>query len=520
MSAVSVPPLIRCFGIRAPNSKALNGIYEFQGVIDSRPCYHQTGVSNGNHIWFAEHTPEGSMWVITPKEAGVGGDVEGVVAKCASTSWWPWDTEGWKVCGKHRRFTSAPGMGFQMILPAAELCLSLRLPLLDRRAEGGVAQVRFRGSHAIHGRPAYSEVGGDLRLFWMPKMSRWLLAAIGDAGIKHIVARSRADDGSTWSSMWPWEHQLWDMPTAFTIGLSDGDATWVPADGRVAVELASPPVTISGDPAKVPRSLVGLYEPRGMAHGRTYYVQRLEDISLENSVGPKCLWFAEDRGQWVLTDPINLGTSTEVLARIASRAWWPWEAHIGGNTSPAALGAAQFACLPEWHGGATILASARAAWEAAEASGAFHAAKDMAVSMVAPKSFVMKANRMSTHPFLGDYDYAGLLSSRPFFVQRPKEAGMEATASAHRDTFKTSSVSQIGQSATQPNDHRYVVWYVEELEQWVVTEDFRFLDFITVDAKVTDTCWFPWEAPTGWEISDGAGAFCVDPHLRAELPAE
>lgn len=63
---------------------------------------------------------------------------------------------------------------------------------------------------------------------------RWLLAAIGDAGIKHIVARSRADDGSTWSSMWPWEHQLWDMPTAFTIGLSDGDATWVPADGRVA----------------------------------------------------------------------------------------------------------------------------------------------------------------------------------------------------------------------------------------------------------------------------------------------
>lgn len=121
---------------------------------------------------FAEHTPEGSMWVITPKEAGVGGDVEGVVAKCASTSWWPWDTEGWKVCGKHRRFTSAPGMGFQMILPAAELCLSLRLPLLDRRAEGGVAQVRFRGSHAIHGRPAYSEVGGDLRLFWMPKMSR------------------------------------------------------------------------------------------------------------------------------------------------------------------------------------------------------------------------------------------------------------------------------------------------------------------------------------------------------------
>jgi len=342
-----------------------------------------------------------------------------------------------------------------------------------------------------------------LRLFWMPKMSRWLIATVRSpddgGGIATITARSMPDDGSTWASMLPWEARAWEMPSCPTLGMEDGDALWQAAGRRLHMEMRSPPLQLTGDRADVPESLIGLYEPKGMFHSRVYYVQRLEDISLENSVGPKCLWFAEDRGQWVLTDPTCLGNSQEVLARVNSRAWWPWEAHLGGSTSPATLGAAPFACLPVWFGGATVLAGSRMSWEVAEHSGAFHKAKDMMVSLVCAQKIMVKAAERATHPFLGTYERKGLVSSRPFYMQIVPEAGADEA----EDPAEAEAALQ-----------QFVLWFSDELEQWLITEDFRFLDGATVDARASDTAWFPWEVTAKWEVSDSRGGFCQDPFLN------
>lgn len=338
----------------------------------------------------------------------------------------------------------------------------------------------------------------------MPKMARWLLAIVDQegGGVQSVAARSLPDDGSSWSSLWPWQAHGWEMPTVVTTGLLDGLATWVPADGRVSIQLASPPVTIAGDPTEVPLPLCGLYEPRGMVHGRVYYVQHLEDISLENSVGPKCLWYAEDRGQWVLTDPTGLGTSATVLARVKSRAWWPWEAHLSSTTSPASLGAAPFATLPVWFGGAAVLASARAGWEVADAGGAgtFHKARDMAVTMVCNHQVMVQSSRTASHPFLGTYDHKGLLASRPFFLQVSKLPAADSDSAAEL------------QAPTSMSGERFVLWFADELDQWVITEDFRLLDCVTVDARAADTAWMPWNV-FGWEVPD------TEPNLRVEALA-
>jgi len=128
----------------------------------------------------------------------------------------------------------------------------------------------------------------------------------------------------------------------------------------------------------------------------------------------------------------------------------------------------------------------KASWEVGEPSGAFHSARDMAVNLVCIRRLVVKAHAMAMHPFLGTYDFAGLLSSRPFFLQRTQE------------------------------DQRFAVWYAEEPEQWVITEDFRLLDCITVDARVSDTAWFPWDVGSPWQISDRVGGFCPDAALQVE----
>jgi len=247
-----------------------------------------------------------------------------------------------------------------------------------------------------------------------------------------------------------------------------------------------------------------------MANGRVYYVLVPEESSLGKSTGPMCLWFAEDRGQWVLTDPTRLGDSREVLARIAARGWWPWELHLGGNTSPASMGSAPFACLPEWHGGGAILASARPGWEVADpapARGTFHKSKTMRVDLLAPKVLRVKGAKGASHPFLGTYELKDVLSARPFYMQ--------SVAKVEADP----NIMQLSDMPVVP-PKCYVLWYAEDLDQWVITEDFRLLDYTTVNARVADNAWFPSEAERRWEVPDGSGDFCVDPSLVVERMQE
>lgn len=543
-----MPPLIRCHGIRNPAAQALNGIYEFQGVVDGRACYHQTGVSSGNNLWYSEHADDGPMWLITPKDRHVGHDFSSAIAHCQGQARWPWETQGWAVCGKAGRFAPAPHMRFDLVMPTAELHVHAELPLL----EGALAPSApsFRRAGEVNGRPAYRQAGlacatggtkGVLRLFWMPRMGRWLLAYVKDGrpdtggGIQSIAARSLPDSGGTWGSLWPWEATGWEMPTQVTYGLVDADAKWQPADGLVNISLASPLVTISGDIGEVPRSMVGLYEPRGMAYGRVYYVQRLE-LGLESSVGPKCLWFAEDRGQWVITDPIRLGDSRIVMARIACRAWWPWEAHLSGTTSPASIGSVPFATLPVWHGGAAVLASGRVCWEVADKEGTFHQARDMAVTMVFHKRCTIEAAPRAKHYFVGDYEYQGLLSGRPYFLQDPRVVEVEFDPLLEDEGERTPDSHLESDGAAAANMMpRYALWYADDVEQWVITEHFRLLDSLTVDARAADSAWFPWDVASGWEISvsdvknddggedgsvpeggGGGGCFISEPFLRVQ----
>lgn len=481
---MAVPPYIECKGVRIPAAKAVNGIYEFRGVNNGRASYRQTGVSSGNFLWYAEEALEGPHWVITTKMVEPGRAPEHVIARSNSLARWPWEIDVWQVCSKVGMFKSAPTMCFEIVVPLAELLVQMSAP----GGSGEVVVERYRGAGSIAGRPSFRKVGGPdcVRLFFMPNKRQWMIATVNESGggILTQHARSVPDADVTWSSLWPWaiEAGNWEAPSNVTSGLDDGDAVWF-LDKNIQVRLSSPHVRVSG-------SLLfnGIYEAKGMAHGRVFYVQVHEDARLEVA-GPQCLWFAEERAQWVITGPHQLGNANVVRARIQSRAWWPWEATLGGCTSPAALGSAPFAAAPVWMGGAAMLASSCSPWEElVEVDGKLQESKTMKVEAIFERELSFKAHENSRHPFLGEYKCAGLLSSRPFFIQ------IQAPGKRQRSAL----------------------WYAEEVNMWVITADFRILDCMAADARCNDTCWFPWESSSRWEVTDGAAGFCTDPTLHIE----
>jgi hypothetical protein len=88
---------------------------------------------------------------------------------------------------------------------------------------------------------------------------------------------------------------------------------------------------------------------------------------------------------------------------------------------------------------------------------------------------------------LGEYDYTGMISSRPFFSQR-----------------KSNSY------------YRYVVWYSEIVDHWVITQDFKLLDHRSADARAPDSGWFPWEVCSPWEVSDTESGWVADVALKIQ----
>jgi len=526
---MSVPPYIICRGIRTPNAKALNGIYEFTGALDGRPVYHQCGISGGSYLWFTDDCDEGPMWVVTPKEKGVGRAPQGVIARSQHLARWPWEVEEWNVCGRDQTFVKQPTMHYSLPNPAPEVLVTL--PAGRPGTFAGAVTAKYQAGGFVNNRPAFLNVDdvapsgvpegcgpGCLRLFWMPRAMRWMIGLVQEGGgVQCLIARSVPDDGASWGSIWPWEaeNKNWEVPNDVTQGLEDGEAKWFLEDS-VHVKLSSPGVVVSceddaergGD-----GGLQGSYDPKGMVNGRVFYMQRLKDNQMANLIGAKCVWFAEDRGQWVITPANLLGDSRVVLARISSRAWWPWEAHLAGTTSPHSMGATPFACLPPWHGGTNVLASGRADWEVADETGALQPAPNTMVELDPDSRCLgVKAAEGAKYPWLGVYVRAGMLSSRPFFLQSHEEPTKKKKASAK----KNNSQPQRTRVWHPPTVARYAIWYVEDTEQWVITEDFRLLDGLTVDARVNSSAWYPWEAVASWEVMDGLGGFVVDQLLRVE----
>lgn len=478
---MAVPPHIECSGIRSPAAKPLNGIYEYYCVAGDRPCYRQVGVSSGNFLWYAEDTKEGPMWVVTPKDQGAIGDSpQKVVARSFCMARWPWEVDGWTTVGGGGVFVDAPRMSFSYVVPAAELLLHRSDP-----ATGVVVTERFRRAGHTSGRVSFRQVGDfSKRLFYMPGLRQWLLAIAKEGeGIDSVLARSVALDEVSWASLWPWsvEAHGWETPSCKTTGLiSTAEILWG-VDRNFDVRLASPVVCITGT-----LILDGVYDPRGMINGRVLYLRRIDATDV-HAQGPVCLWFAEDRGQWVMTGPDQLGDSRVVRARINSRAWWPWEAQHGGTTSPEALGSAAFAAAPPWQGGAAMLASSRGDWEEL-VEGGLRPAPAMVVEALFPKCLRVSGAPASQQAFLGMYEYEGIISSRPYFVRRRE-----------KDSY-----------------YGYALWYAADCDHWVITADFRFMESSSTEARVEDSAFLPWEVDAHWQVSDSSGGFCADWILRAE----
>ncbi|CAJ1418590.1 unnamed protein product [Effrenium voratum] len=146
---MSVPPLIRCHGVRSPHAKAINGIYEYMGAHSGRPCYRQTGVSSGNFVWYCQDALEGAMWVVTHQEARPGEAPESAVARAPHLGRWPWEVEGWQVCSRNDVFLDQPKMGFSLVLPAAELIV--QAPAMD----ASPSACGFRRAGFVHGKVAF-----------------------------------------------------------------------------------------------------------------------------------------------------------------------------------------------------------------------------------------------------------------------------------------------------------------------------------------------------------------------------
>lgn len=450
------------------------------------------------------------MWVVTPpggRDVPIDA-VTGAVARSSSLAREPWEVPagGWTVCGAKKAFRQEKTMRFILVFPAADLLVELPANIGGGRSlgpESDAVLATYRCSGMVNGRPSFIStqhaVFGRLRLFFLPIMGRWVLAAIREdgTGIETVVARSIPDDHSTWVSQWPWavHRDGWERATAKTIGLSEGDASFT-LDRRISVRLSSPDVTIHG--ASDPR-LGGTFEACGMANDRVYYKRILEHSKHEHG-GLMCIWFAEDRGQWVISPPERLGNSRLVIARISSRAWWPWEAHIGGTTSPVCLGSAPFSASPPWQGGVKLLGASCRRWEVANDSGGFTEDRGMSVKAMFEPRLRLTAGAEAVYPFLGAYEISGLLSSRPFYRQVPGSLPPAA------------SLQAIVAEKVPPN---FVLWYSEEHLRWVVSAEFRFMDHHSAEARVDDSTWVPSDTTAVWEVPDSVGGFASDPFLSA-----
>merc|ERR1719215_1143788 len=129
-----------------------------------------------------------------------------------------------------------------------------------------------------------------------------------------------------------------------------------------------------------------------------------------------------------------------------------------------------------------------------EVDGTLTKAPNLTIQMIFDRELQVRGSATSQQAFLGRYEYVGLISSRPYYLQR-----VSATSA---DT----STSYV----------RYAIWYAEEVDHWVISLDFRLLDFLTVEAKAEDSAWFPWEVSKVWEVGDGSGGFALDQRLVVE----
>jgi len=155
----------------------------------------------------------------------------------------------------------------------------------------------------------------------------------------------------------------------------------------------------------------------------------------------------------------------------------------------------------------------------------------MAVNLIVEKRIRIKAARWAKHPFLGYYDYHGMLASRPYYLQenpgKQNPAQQKQPMAMGDDSGLCEGIDDILDGFMLPEVNnilplppRYALWYSDELSQWVITEDFRLLDCLVVDARSSDSAWFPWDISLGWEVAtestdqDPDGKFVSDRYLR------
>eukprot|EP00746_Dinoflagellata_sp_MGD_P072146 gnl/MRDRNA2_/MRDRNA2_29305_c0_seq1.p1 gnl/MRDRNA2_/MRDRNA2_29305_c0~~gnl/MRDRNA2_/MRDRNA2_29305_c0_seq1.p1 ORF type:complete len:527 (-),score=83.39 gnl/MRDRNA2_/MRDRNA2_29305_c0_seq1:109-1689(-) len=491
---MAVPPLVRCVGAEMPAASGLNGLYEYHGNHLGRPVYRQTGASSRNFLWFAEDSTQGPMWVITPKTERLGGPGMKCIARNRSVARLPWDiavAEIWECCDlvKDRKgalvgiFSPVPSMCFELYLPIPRLEVAVSLP------QGAPCAGVYGFAGLINGRCLYRHAdpaAKAVQIVWDAKQRRWLIAETdveagekGAGGIRTVIARSFEREGALAALPWQNPPGTWEVSND-PLALMGGDFL---LDNIFKVSIMAPDVRILGATGPL-AALNGVYGQNGELNGRACYRHKLEEFSVDTG-GPMSLWFSEDRGMWVFSTPELIGNSDRVCARIQSRAWWPWEAHLGSSTSPSMAGSVPASDVPVGKCVAEGLAATRVSWEIADGTGGFSIDTKLHVRLEHDQEAVFQSRGTAArYAFLGRYTCAGMLSGRPFFLQH-----------------------------AQPGDFHGACWFSEEDNQWIITEDWQLLDKAAVNCRSPDCAWFPWDVMASWEVPDGTGGFLKDTNL-------
>jgi len=481
-----------------PAATGINGLYEYHGNHLGRPVYRQLGTTSRNFLWFAEDIPEGTMWVISPKTERLGGRAAQAIARNRSTARLPWEiqvTETWETCEMQRDektgamvgvFASAPSMFFELYIPIPKISVTVSL------SQGAPSMGVYSYAGLVQGNCLYRQENPDaqaVQMVWEANQKRWLIAetdkeagkkgAEDVGGIRAVLARSSRREGPLASLPWQSPPGTWEVSND-PLAVMGGD--FIP-DKALKVSILAPDVRIVGATGPLAQ-LNGLYGQHCELNGRACWRHKLGEFGTVETGGPMSLWFSEDRGQWVFSTPELLGNDNKVCARINSRAWWPWEAHLGTSTSPGMLGSLPAADVPVGLSLAEGLAATRVCWEVADGRGGFSMDTKLRVMLEFEDDAVFQSTGPNArYAFLGRYACAGMLACRPFFLQSPDA------------------------------DYHGVCWFDEEDNYWIITEDWQFMDKQAVNARCPDPAWFPWAVKASWEVPDGSGGFLKDANL-------
>eukprot|EP00397_Hematodinium_sp_SG-2012_P030838 GEMP01032688.1.p1 GENE.GEMP01032688.1~~GEMP01032688.1.p1 ORF type:complete len:464 (+),score=72.84 GEMP01032688.1:86-1477(+) len=437
------------------------GIYELQGQQCGKwPCYRQLGLGSKHRLWcYADWTEgEDPYWVL---EDHLG---EGLCFLHGDSPW----TGQWATAEGIR----VPSL--QIEFPKAEPPLRVATESPFGALIEGMYQCTGIDS-SYHRR--YRQLDDELSVQLWRSKGGWVFSHNDHEGnVKTIVARSRSRSKGGES---PWEMQ-WELSRD---PMDEQGGNWVKASVSVLQQAYDhSEVRVCG--GSFGNLLNGVFVEYGSYNGRPYWVQECDLDVISVDEGPFCIWFAQDRNEWLIGKPEHLGNSRFAYCRIESMAYFPWDCRM--PSSPKILNAATAYTLGL--SDAEMLTNCMATWEVCvEGDGTkWNPDTSLDIELIVPDSLTISGEfNAETRHLLGEYSYHGMLSSRPVYL------GPQA------------------------------LWFCEDRDQWVISKRTSFMDATRVMCRSVSSMLLPWDTKALWEVTDWSGGFKVEPSLQLtpEQPA-